>query len=484
MAFIRIATERLYLALFWIARTAFLAQGLAMSTAMLAAPGSSRPDAWPWLRVAFRSSLAIGATLFVTGVLLVVTRHRITPRRGDAAAPSWPWPLLLGLSLAVLPAAAYAGSSELFALWREIAELLNQIGFFEELKRGSQFSGIVMLPILVALFVPLLEASAAFFLIAAPLGLLVLLTTRSRLFPKLLAMLVACQAGLVLASLLAADAFSRVAAEAIRAMAAAEDAEVHRAAETLAHGASVLESTAAAFVTPLLGYLVWLPALLLSRQVGAYFGAGSALPAAPRSVPAATAGPPAERGRAWTIEPGSTRERHARVALVALGLLLLASALPESLEPRLAYVSSQPAPGSTLASPPGAIRVSFDQPLDPSSSLSVIRTTPGEQASPIAAVSSLDPDDAKGVTLRAELPRISGGLFRVDWHARPAASGIARGGTFYFGVELPVPEVLAAGGLPLQERDVGQLRSRKTIAGGAILIALGALLPWLPRKRG
>jgi len=282
-------------------------------------------------------------------------------------------------------------------------------------------------------------------------------------------MMVACQAGLVLASLLAADAFSRVAAEAMAAMTAAEDVEVHQAAERLGHGASVLTSTAAAFVTPLLGYLAWLPALLLSRQVGAYFGAGSV-----EAAPAPSVSTPA-------VPPSPTRDRRVRVAFVALGLLLLAGGLPESLKPRAAYSSSEPAPGSTLASPPGAIRVSFDHPLDPSSSLSVIRTTPEVQE--IAAVSSLDPDDAKRMTLRAEPSGMSSGLFRVDWRSRPAAGGIARHGTFYFGVETPVPEALAAGGLPVQEQDVGQRRSRQTIAGGVILVALGALLPWLPRRR-
>lgn len=477
MAFVRIVTERLLLFLFWIARAAFLAQGLAMCTALLAAPLAGRPDAPPWLEIALRSSLAVGATLFVTGVLVLIARHRIQPRVGDDAAPTWPWPWMLGLSLAALPVAAYAGASEFFALCREILDLLDRIGFWKALQRSDPFSGIVLIPILVALFVPFLEASAAFFLIAVPLGLLVLLMTRSRLFPKLFVMMVACQAGLVLASRLAADAFSRVAAEAIGAMTRAEDAEVHRVAEELGRAASALTSTAEAFVTPLLGYLVWLPVLLLSRQVGAFFGAGTVEVAAVPSVSTAAVPPPAR--------PSVARNRRTRVALVGLGLLLLASAVLsavlDSLDPRAAYVSSQPAPGSMLASPPSAVRVSFDHPLDPSSSVSVIRTTPGEKASLITAVSSLDRDDATRMTLRAELSGMSGGLFRVDWRSRPAAGGIARHGTFYFGVEMPVPEALAAGGLPLQERDVGQRRSRQIIAGGAILIALGALLRWISR---
>lgn len=104
--------------------------------------------------------------------------------------------------------------------------------------------------------------------------MIVLLLTRSRLFVKIFAMLVVCQAGLVLAGVLAADAFSRLAAEAMAAMTADRDGEVQRVAEELRRAQSVLVSTATAFVTPMLGHLAWLPFLWSSRRVGAHFTAG------------------------------------------------------------------------------------------------------------------------------------------------------------------------------------------------------------------
>jgi hypothetical protein len=48
---------------------------------------------------------------------------------------------------------------------------------------------------------------------------------------------------------------------------------------------------------------------------------------------------------------------------------------------------------------------------------------------------------------------------------------------------MPVPESLAGDGPPLRERAAGQRGRRNTVAGGALLITLGALLPRLPRSR-
>ncbi len=493
MSLVRIATERLLLALFWIARSAFLAQGLAMCTALLAVPLASRQGAWPWLGILFRSSLLIGATLFASGVLVYVARHHITPRAGDDAQPSWPWPWLLGLSLAGLPALAFVASSPLLALWREIRVLLDGIGFWEALTNPDPFGGIILLPIFAALFVPLLETAAACFLIAVPLGLIILLLTRSRLFPRIFSMLIVCQAGLVLASLLAADGFSRVASDAIAAMTTEQDAEVQRAAERLGHATGVLSSTAAAFVAPMLGHLLWLPFLLLSRQVGSFFNAGSDRAPAPAPVgTAASIDHPFVQPAPMNQAPSATREhrpparaahapgRRARVALVALGSLMLVFAAGQALRSRAPYESSDPAPGAALVSPPDAVRVSFGAALDPSSSLYVTRTTPGEVATRVAASSGLDAGDPERRTLKAELPAMSSGLYRVAWRSAPASGGIARTGTFYFGVGMPVPESIAKSE-PLEGRDSGERGHRHTLAGGVILIALGALLPWLPR---
>jgi hypothetical protein len=327
MPVVRIATEHLLLGLLFVARLAFLAQGLALANALLAAPWVGRPDAPPWLGSAVRACLWLGATFFATGVLLFAARRLPPPRADEADEPGWPWPRLLGLALAALPALAFAGASELTPLWREILALLDRIEFWQEVERSGPWSGLLVFPVLVALFVPALEALAAFFLVAPPLGLLVLLATRSRLFPTLFAMTAVCQAGLVLASLIGADAFSRLAAEAIAAMRAAPDAEVHLAAEALRRAQGVLASVAASFVAPLLGYLVGAAAVWRARGSGAFFTAGP-IEAAPGS--ASPAGPDgAQAGQPLRAGP-----QRARVALVALGLLMLAVAAAQVLEGR------------------------------------------------------------------------------------------------------------------------------------------------------
>jgi len=499
MSWVGIAVERLFLVLFGIARSAFLAQGLALGCALVAVPWSGRQDAPPWLADAVRSSAMIGATLFAAGILLSLARRLPAPRAEGAAPPTWPWPWLLGLSLVGLPALAYGGAPELFSLWREILERLAGLGAWDELARSGAYGGIVILPILAALFVPALEAGAAFFLCAAPLGMLPLLRARSRLFRRLFAMLVVCQAGLVIAGLLGADAFSRLSAEAVGAMNAAPDLEVQRMAEELGRARGVLASTAVAFVAPLLGYLVWLAVLLPPQRAGAFFGAGSI--EAPARAPLATprertAVPPTEptpprpvalREHPPTgIPPFATKHR-ARFALAVLGSCLLVFAAADALRSRAAFVSSQPAPGATLAAPPTAVRVSFGRALDPSSSLSMTRTLAHSAAvvesTPVAISGALDPDDPQQRTLKAEPAAMPDGLYRVAWHALPASGGVSRHGSFHFAVGMPVPESLLGSERSLHERDAGERGRRHTVIGGALLIALGALLPQIARRR-
>jgi hypothetical protein len=127
--------------------------------------------------------------------------------------------------------------------------------------------------------------------------------------------------------------------------------------------------------------------------------------------------------------------------------------------------------------------VSFGSGLDPASHLQVSRATPGEAATQVGASSGLDPDDPQQRTLRAGLSGASAGLYRVSWRSLPASGGVARSGSFRFGVGMPVPGSVAGDEPPLEERDVGERAQRKTVAGGALLILLGVLLPRLPRRR-
>jgi methionine-rich copper-binding protein CopC len=491
MAVFRIALERLLVLLFWIARSAFFAFVLATATTLLGAKALGGAEAPAWLEVVTRSCLWIGGTFGVTTVLLFVAPGLRAPEGNESEDPP-PWIWLLGLMLIALPALAWASLADFVALWREILVLLDDVGFWDAFAQGGQNSGLVMLPILAALFVPSLEAIAAFFLIAAPLGLLALLPTRSRQFPRLFTMLVVCQAGLVLASGIGADAFAKLAAELTAAMNTAEDVELGRAAGQLGHASGVLTATATAFVAPLLGHLVWLPVLLVSPRAAAFFCAGaksepvaapSAAPIEPRAAQAAPASLPraaSVRERAQAARSTGARDRNASFALIALGALMLLFSAGEALRARTRYVSSDPAPGATLAAPPADVRVRFERALHPGSRLWVDRTAPGEAASRVGESSGLDSDDAQGTTLKVALAESATGHYRVSWQALPASGGSARNGSFHFAVGMPLPESAAGG--ELEDRVAGERAKRKTVVGGLALLLLGAALPHLGRR--
>ena len=255
MSLVRTALERLLLLLLGAARGAFLFQGLAFGCAWVATFALAPADGPAWLRSLMLSALLLSGMFFSAGLLLVAARRWRVPLTSSGHEPAWPWPLLLRLSLLALPALATSLASGLVPLWSEIAAQLEAVGFWDGLTRNDPYGGIVLLPILLALFVPALVTAAALCSIALPLMLLPLLPSRSRLFPTLLAMGVVCQAALVLGGWLAADAFARLAEQANAAMTASGEAEVLRVAEQLRSATGVLTSTASALVAALLGML-------------------------------------------------------------------------------------------------------------------------------------------------------------------------------------------------------------------------------------
>ena len=74
------------------------------------------------------------------------------------------------------------------------------------------------------------------------------------------------------------------------------------------------------------------------------------------------------------------------------------------------------------------------------------------------------------------------GLYRVSWRALPADGGVPRRGSFCFGVGVAVPTDDSNVVHSLVDRDEGGRTRRKTLAGGALLIALGVLLPLRLRR--
>jgi hypothetical protein len=479
--FLLASVERLLLLFLWIARILFLLQALAVGAAAGAAFAGAGGAAPSWAQGAMTRGLLISAIFLVAGLLLVVAGRWRAPSTGIRVEPTWPWPLVLGVSLLALPAAAAVAGSGLPSLWRRIAAQLSTIGFWDGVARPDPYGGIVLLPILLALMVPMLLTAATAFSIGFPLALLPLLSGRRRLFPTLLAMGVVCQVALVLTGWIAADVFARLASEALTAMAASGDAEVLRLGDELTWATGILTRTALALVAPTLGMLAWLMFLRPWGPAATYFSESLPVPAMPLASPPAVARHHASNPR---LRRGLAAKA-ARVGLCALGGLMLLFGAADGLRTRAFYVSSQPVPGVTLASSPRAVRVTLAANLGPGSSLSLIRLAgiPGEFPRDVEIASRLVPDDADQRTIEGVPKRqLSPGVYRVAWWARPAAGGSAQQGTFSFGVAMPVPGDAPGSVHTVSERDAGARRRRQTTFGGVLLLALGAALPWfLPR---
>jgi methionine-rich copper-binding protein CopC len=503
MVLLCVGVERLLLLFFGAARGLFVLQGIAFACASVAVFATAPPEAPAWLRGAGVSALLLSGTFLVAGLLLIAARRW---RGGDSSGgePARLWSTLLGFSLIALPAVAAIAGSGLPPLWRTIAVQLEATGVWSGATRTDSFSGLVILPILLALFVPSLVTAAACFSVAFPLALLPLLAARRRLFPTLLAMGVICQAALVLAAWIAVDAVARLATPALAAMAASGDAEVLRVNDELDRALGILTRTALALVAPMLGMLAWLAFLRPSGAAAALFTAGrsavsgealaetprAAAPSRPRiplaPVPErqATAPPDVARGRLQTGVGG----RLARLALGVLGTLMLVFGSADGLRTRAFYVRSQPAPGETLANVPAAVRVTFGAELDPASSLSITRLVVQPSAGDVPRnvqieLTRLAPDDPGSRTIEAVPSRLSTGLYRVTWRALPAGGGVHRHGSFSFGVGVPVPADTADIMHSLQDRDVNARGRRQTVLGGLLLLGLSALLLWLPPRR-
>jgi hypothetical protein len=148
---------------------------------------------------------------------------------------------------------------------------------------------------------------------------------------------------------------------------------------------------------------------------------------------------------------------------------------------RPVYVASTPGAGAQIAITPPAIRVTFSRALQSASRLSIayIPAQPSEDENDISrevpARSRLAPDDPDRRTLEALPPRLTRGLYHVRWSAYPEHGGVIRHGSFTFGVGVPVPPDERTMKFSLTERDTGDRGRRSTIAGGVLLLVIGAL---------
>ncbi len=265
--------------LFAIVRVACLMQGFALLATLLGAPVVGQASSG-WLQTTLDGLLRAGAVLFVTGLALFLARRHRLPTEAGTLVPKAVWPLALAASLVLLPVLAWLRSGDLALLWNQVSGLLGEAGFFEELERGGQGSGLIMLPILVALLVPILETVVVFFLVVVPPILLVPLAARSPRFPSLFSMLAATQTGLAVCSFAVAATLASLVGEVMTSMNASGDAEVIRAAEIAAQLLGLVDSTARGFVLPVLGHLVWVPFLLLTAAARRHFAPSAPDPSA------------------------------------------------------------------------------------------------------------------------------------------------------------------------------------------------------------
>jgi copper transport protein len=133
----------------------------------------------------------------------------------------------------------------------------------------------------------------------------------------------------------------------------------------------------------------------------------------------------------------SANRRSTRAALLgALLALALVGASPGGVLGHSLLQSADPAPGSTLASPPAAIRLTFGEVPDPR--LSSIRLLDKGGASVVSGPATSLPGDRK--SLQLAVGSLPDGVYTVAWRTVSAVDGHVAAGSFAFGVgETPPP---------------------------------------------
>jgi len=167
------------------------------------------------------------------------------------------------------------------------------------------------------------------------------------------------------------------------------------------------------------------------------------------------------------------------------------------LMPKAIFVEARPEPGKLLHEAPTAVLVTFSREIKPESNLSVLSTVTmkgsgeisysgGERVSSSSSVDIYTPGKRSlKVILTTDLPS---GLYRVDWSTVTAESQAKRYGSYYFGVDMPVPDhILREGSNSLREEDVNYSDEvnlpRSAVATGLLLMGLSAFGKWIPRTR-
>jgi hypothetical protein len=281
MRYLRLLTELLLRFLLWLSRVAFVALGLAAVGPVLTLRSFLVEDGTsPALPTLTRPIGLIGAIFLAGGILLFATRWLVPRARATApdpaaaadpaaarsAASDWTW--VLGPAMLGLACGTVLLSGKLIDFWSAALTFLDRSGLWQEVQRGGEFSGLILLPALGILFAPLLAAASAVFLGVVPLLLVLLLATRSAFFHRGFLMTAICQVTLVAACLLVAGALSDFAQGVARdpELAAGEEARQFLAAIRRAAGTLAAIGRDHAWLTA--GYWLLLLGILSSRRGG------------------------------------------------------------------------------------------------------------------------------------------------------------------------------------------------------------------------
>lgn len=230
---------------------------------------------FPPVKAIFGYFLELGVAFVVAGGLaLYLSRQRgfLLPNERevvlDEERPEFGgWLIALAIFLAAWPALIIIGLQSLRSEWDRVIILLVSSGFFEGL--DDPLSGIVAIPVALALTPAMIEFAAMVAFIGTSAMLLPLLLLRSPLFPRLYVVCVSLLVGFVVASFRAADGMIFVvdAIEDLMRNSNARPEDIAQAREVIGQHAAVVSSTARTLFWSLCGYLIWLPALSFSRQV-------------------------------------------------------------------------------------------------------------------------------------------------------------------------------------------------------------------------
>ncbi len=160
------------------------------------------------------------------------------------------------------------------------------------------------------------------------------------------------------------------------------------------------------------------------------------------------------------------RSRAPRFLLAgALGVVLLLA--PRPAEAHAAFVSAEPPPGSELASAPGAVVLTFTEPLNVSLSRATVTDPTGSRFDGTAST-----EREIRVILRTNAP----GIYLVEWTTVSTVDGHTLHGSFRFGVGVaPGPGGGAETGTAPQPLDLA-IAAARAVEFAGLLLAIGILL--------